>query len=114
MTTENNEKDVVKPGYIDLLNNPDYYHHIKDTANQKRLRLDNVDHSIICGVSANKDKPITTVLHCMIGQSVKCWNERHEFVINTLLDEVLSLRHILRLYREKHGKLPVVRRNNKE
>ncbi len=46
MTTENNEEQFVKPGYIDLLNNPDYYHHIEATANKKQLRLDNVDHSI--------------------------------------------------------------------
>lgn len=46
VTTENNEEQFVKPGYIDLLNNPDYYHHIEATANKKQLRLDNVDHSI--------------------------------------------------------------------
>lgn len=40
MTTENNEKQFVKSGYIDLLNNPDYYHHIEATANKKQLRLD--------------------------------------------------------------------------
>ena len=114
MTTENNKEQCVKTGYIELLNNPDYYHHIKDAANQKRLRLDNVDHSIINGVSVNKDKPITTVLHCMIGQSVKCWSERHELVINTLLAEVLALRHIVRLYRDRYGRLPVVKRGNEE
>ena len=86
---ENHEEQFVKPGYTDLLNNPDFYHHIEATANKKQLRLDNIDHLIIKGVSANKRKPITTVLHCMIGQSVKCWEERHEFVINSLLDEVL-------------------------
>ena len=114
MTTENNKEQFVKTGYIELLNNPDYYHHIKDAANQKRLRLDNVDHTIMKGVSANKRKPLTTVLHCMIGQSVKCWYERHEFVINTLLDEVLALRHIARLYRERYGRLPVVKRGDEE
>ncbi len=30
MTTKNKEEQPIKPGYIDLLNNPDYYHHIKD------------------------------------------------------------------------------------
>ena len=114
MTTENNEEPCAKPGYIDLLNNPDYYHHIEAVPNKKQLRLDNVDHLIIKGISVNKKKPITTVLHCMIGQSVKCWNEQHEFVINNLLDEVLALRHITRLYREKYGRLPVVKRDNKE
>lgn len=62
-------------------------------------------------MSVNKNKPITTVLHCMIGTSVKCWSERHEFVIDTLLDEVVALRHILRLYRERYGKLPVVKKS---
>ena len=109
---ENNEKRSIKPGYSDLLNNPDYYHHIKDAANKKHLRIDNDDHLIIKSVSANKEKPITTVLHCMIGQSVKCWSEKHEFVINTLLDEVISLRHILRLYRERYGRLPVVKKGS--
>ena len=112
MTTENKEEQFVKPGYIDLLNNPDYYHHIEATANKKQLRLDNVDHSIISSVSGNKNKPITTILHCMIGQSVKCWDEQHEFVINTLLDEVLSLRHIVCLYRERFGRLPVVKKGS--
>ena len=110
MATENKEEQSVKLGYIDLLDNPDYYHHKKDTKNH--LRLDNVDHSIISGVSSNKNKPITTVLHCMIGQSVKCWEERHEFVINTLLDEVLALRHIAGLYRERYGRLPVVKKGS--
>ncbi len=109
---ENNEEQFAKPGYSELLDNPDYYHHIEATANKKQLRLDNADHSIINGVSVNKKKPIATVLHCMIGQSVKCWSEKHEFVINTLLDEVISLRHILRLYRERYGRLPVVKRGS--
>ena len=39
MTTENNEEQSAKPGYIDLLNSLDYYHHIKDATNQKRLRF---------------------------------------------------------------------------
>ncbi len=51
--TGNKEEQPIKPGYIDLLNNPDYYHHLKATANQKQLRLDNVDHLIISGVSGN-------------------------------------------------------------
>jgi len=112
MMTENKEEQSVKPGYIDLLDNTDYYHHIKATANTKQLRLDNVDHKIIRGVSSNKNKPITTVLHCMIGQSMKCWEEQHEFVIENLLDEVIALRHIARLYRERYGKLPVVKKGS--
>ncbi len=112
MTTENKEEQSIKPGYIDLLNSPDYYHHIEATTNKKQLRLDNADHLIITGVSVNKRKPITTVLHCMIGQSVKCWEERHEFVINTLLNEVLALRHIVGLYRERYGRLPVVKKGS--
>ena len=35
MTTENNKEQFVKPSYIDLLNNPDYYHHIEATTNKK-------------------------------------------------------------------------------
>ncbi len=111
MTTENKDKQFVKPSFSDFLNNPDYYHQIKATTSKKQLRLDNGDHLIIKCVSVNKNKPITTVLHCMIGQSVKCWDEKHEFVINNLLDEVVALRHILRLYREKYGKLPVVKKD---
>ena len=109
--TKNNEKRSIKPGYGDLLDNPDYYHHVKDTINNKHLRIDNDDHSIIKNLSTNKKKPITTVLHYMIGQSVKCWEEKHEFVINTLLDEVLALRHIAELYHERYGKLPVVKKD---
>ena len=112
MTTKNNGEQFVKPTYVDFLDNPDYHHHISNTTSQKRLRLDNVDHSIIKCVGANKQKPITTVLHCMIGQSVKCWDERHEFVISALLDEVLELRHIAGLYRERYGRLPVVKKGS--
>ena len=105
------KKRRIKPGYSDLLDNPDFYHHVTDTTNKKHLRIDNNDHLIIKSVSVNKKKPITSVLHCMIGQSVKCWEEKHEFVINTLLDEVVTLRHILRLYCERYGRLPVVKKD---
>ena len=112
MTSENNEKRFVKPAYVDLLNSPDFFHQVKVKGDKKTLVIDKGGHAILSCVSTDKKKPITTVIHCMIGQSVKCWEEQHEFVINSLLDEVIALRHICNLYRERYGKLPVVKKSS--
>ena len=109
---KNKETKALSNSYLELLDNPEYYHHVKRGTDRKHLRLDNKDHLIIKAVSSNKSKPITTVLHCMIGQSFKCWEEKHEFAIQELLTEVVGLRHILRLYRDKYGKLPVVKKRS--
>ena len=113
---ENDRIQFLKPGNGDLLDSPDYYHQIKDNANtnKKHLRIDNNDHLIIKTFSAAKNKPMSTVLHYMIGQSIKCWSEKHEFRVNTLLNEVLELRYIVGLYREKYGKLTIVKKSSSQ
>ena len=114
MSAENKESQFLKPGYGELLDTNDFFHHVRRGAESHTMGVDTVDHTVIKGVSNNKGKPIATVLHCMIGQSVKCWAERHEFLINELLDQVISLEHILGLYRERYGRLPVVKKDNRE
>jgi len=103
-----NEYVHFKPGNRHQLDTPDFFHRVPSIALPHMIKVDKDDHNIIKGVCMNKNKTIGTITHCMIGQSVKCWQENHEEVINRLATEVIELTHIVGLYRERFGKLRVV------
>ena len=104
----------LKPGNRHQLDDPDFFHRIPVKDSRAMLKVDNEDHNIVKGVCLNKNKTMGTITHCMIGQSVKCWQENHEEVINRLATEVIELTHIVGLYRERFGKLRVVKKGEQE
>ncbi len=50
---------------------------------------------------------MTAVLHEMIGTAAKCWEERHEFVIDELRNNLVQLEGIAFAYLKKYGPLHV-------
>jgi len=47
--------------------------------------------------------PMTSVLHAMIGRSVKCWEENHDDFIINLQEKNRTLAIIVITYLEKYG-----------
>ena len=60
--SEINEKQFVKSSLLELLDNKDFFHHVKGPE-RKFVGLDNGDYTIVRVISNSKAKPITTLLH---------------------------------------------------
>ncbi len=48
-------------------------------------------------------RPRVAVLHAMVGQSAKCWEEKHEVVIQSLNERVRVQAKIILAYLHKYG-----------
>ena len=75
---EINEYVHLKPGKRHQLDDPDFFHRIPIKDSRTMLKVDKADYNIVQGVRMEKNKTMATITHCMIGQSVKCWQENHE------------------------------------
>jgi len=75
-----------------------------------RVRISKGDYLILRVYRENKRKPIPTIIHCMIGQAAKCWEEKHTLKIEELESQAALLAHIVKLYYQKYGPLRVIRR----
>ena len=56
-------------------------------------------------------RPMIAVLHAMIGQSAKCWEEKHEKVIENLQERVRIQAKIIVAYLNKYG--PIKEKDSK-
>ena len=75
------------------------------------VKVSKPDIIIIKAWAELKKKTNQTVLHAMIGQATKCWDEKHEFMITDMEERAVAAEHVVGLYFKRYGPLRVVRRN---
>jgi len=88
---------------------PGYTYRITPDDVATRVRISTGDLTIIKIYKHLLKKPITTILHEMIGTAGKCWEEKHDSVIKELREKVEELEPIVFAYYAKYGPLHVKR-----
>ena len=105
------EKRIVT--ITDLLKEPGYVYQVPDSNLGAQVRVSVEDNILVSAYREANKKPRSTIIHLMIGQATKCWEEKHDEKISELEELQLKLlvaEHIMELYKQKYGPLPPLRR----
>jgi len=76
------------------------------------MKVSKPDMFIVKAWGKKKKKTNQTILHAMIGQATKCWDEKHDFQISQFEERIAAAEHIISLYFERYGRLRVVKKNS--
>ena len=99
--------------YHELLKEPGYVYQVPDTNLAATVRISAEDDILVLAFREAHKKPRTTIVHLMIGQAIKCWEEKHDEKVRELEElqlKLLAAEHIMELYKQKYGPLPPLRR----
>ena len=99
--------------FHELLKEPGYVYQVPDTTLAATVRIGVEDNILVLAYRERHKKPRTTIIHLMIGQATKCWEEKHDEKMRELQElqlKLLAAEHIMELYRQKYGPLPPLRR----
>ncbi len=97
----------------DLLKEPGYVYQVPDKNRAAMVRISVEDDILVLAFREAHKKPRTTIIHLMIGQATKCWDEKHDEKLRELKElrlKLLAAEHIMALYNQKFGPLPPLRR----
>jgi len=97
----------------DLLKEPGYVYQVPDKNRAAMVRISVEDNIFVSSYREVHKKPRTTIIHLMIGQATKCWEEKHDEKLRELEElqlKLLAAEHIMELYKQKYGPLPPLRR----
>ncbi|MFC1934756.1 hypothetical protein ACFLXZ_00370 [Chloroflexota bacterium] len=103
-----------------VLKRPGYVFRVTAQGKSRSMRICEGDYDTISVYSNIYGKPRTTILHEMIGTAAKCWEEKHDEQLPELQEwkdktkgyELMA--RILELYKQKYGRLHVMRRKQQE
>jgi len=98
---------------MDLLKEPGYVYQVPDSNLGAQVRISVEDNILVLAFREAHKKPRTTIVHLMIGQATKCWDEKHDEKVRELEKlqlKLLAADHIIELYNQKFGPLPPLRR----
>ena len=96
--------------FSDLLKTPGYVYQVPDKNRAAMVRISVEDNILVSSYREVHKKPRTTIIHLMIGQATKCWEEKHDEKVRELEElrmKLLTAEHIMALYHEKYGPLHV-------
>ena len=82
-----------------------YVYRIENRKEATKVRIGNADLIILKVYKERYNISITAVVHEMIGTAAKCWEEKHEFIIGELRQDLLQLEGIAFAYLKKYGRL---------
>ena len=99
------EKQKATSPEASFINVEGYVYQVRRGDIGSRIRISKDDYLTLKVYRENKRKPIPTVLHCMIGQAAKCWEEDHASKIHLLEEELEGWKRAALLYLRKYGKL---------
>ena len=96
----------------DLLKEPGYVYQVPDKNRAAMVRISVEDDILVLAFREAHKKPRTTIVHLMIGQATKCWDEKHDEKVRELEElrvKLLAAEHIMEIYKQKYGPLHVKR-----
>ena len=88
---------------------PHYVYQVPRDQIGAHITVSKGDHEIIRMYKDVFRRPMIAVLHAMVGQSAKCWEEKHEKVIENLQERVRIQAKIIVAYLNKYG--PITKRD---
>jgi len=97
----------------DLLKEPGYVYQVPDSNLGAQVRISVEDNILVLAFREAHKKPLSTIIHLMIGQATTCWDEKHDEKMRELEElrlKLLAAEHIMALYNQKFGPLPSLRR----
>jgi len=97
---------------MDLLKQPGYVYQVPNSNLVAQARISAEDGILVFSYREVHKKPITTIIHLMIGQATKCWEEKHDekiIELNELREKLIAAEFIMALYHKKYGPLHVKR-----
>ena len=104
MEEEKQQETSPETGLIDI---EGYVYQVKRGDTGSLIRISKGDYIILKVYKEHKRKPVVTVLHCMIGQATKCWEEDHASKIKELEKEVEGWSFAALKYFEKYEPLRI-------
>jgi len=99
--------------FHELLKEPGYVYQVPKSNLGAQPRISVEDNILVLAFREAHKKPLSTIIHLMIGQATKCWDEKHDEKVrelNELQERVTKAEFIMALYHKKYGPLHV-RRN---
>lgn len=97
-------------GKTSILEVEHYVYRIAPDNYGTNMKISEPDLFLIKAWAKKKKKTLQTVLHAMVGQATKCWDEKHEFQITDMEERAVAAEHVVGLYFKRYGPLPVVKR----
>ena len=98
--------------FSNLLKESGYVYQVPDKNRAATVRLSVEDDILVLAFREAHKKPRTTIVHLMIGQATKCWDEKHDEKLRELeelQERVTKAEFIMALYFNKYGPLRVKR-----
>jgi len=86
--------------FHELLKEPGYVYQVPDTTLAATVRIGVEDNILVLAYRERHKKPRTTIIHLMIGQATKCWEEKHDEKMRELQElqlKLLAAEHIMEL-----------------
>lgn len=96
--------------FYELLKEPGYVYQVPDTNLGAAVRISAEDDILVLAYRERHKKPRTTIVHLMIGQATKCWEEKHDekiIELNELREKLRAAELIMALYHKQYGPLHV-------
>ncbi len=106
MEEEKQQKTSPEIGLIDI---EGYVYQLKREGVGTLVQISKGDYLILRVYREKKRKPIPTIIHYMIGQAAKCWEEDHTSKIQELEKWVEKWKYAVSLYYKKYGPLKMPR-----
>jgi len=94
----------------DLLKEPGYVYQVPNSNLSAQPRISVEDNILVSSYREVHKKPLSTIIHLMIGQATKCWEEKHDekiIELNELREKLIAAEFIMALYHKKYGPLHV-------
>jgi len=102
------EKQIIT--LSDLLKQPGYVYQVPNSNLAAQARISVEDNILVLAYREVHKKPLTTIIHLMIGQATKCWEEKHDEKLKELeelQEKLIAAEFIMALYHKQYGPLHV-------
>ena len=80
-----------------------YVHRIKRQDTATHICISAGDYDILRAYKGLLNVPLRTVLHYMIGTAAKCWEEKHDETMKSMLERIRVQAKIIVAYIHKYG-----------
>jgi len=87
------------------INKGKYVYRLARCDEAAKVRISSGDLDILKAYKERYSIPLTAIIHEMIGTAAKCWEEKHEFIIGELRQNLAQLEGIAFAYLKKYGRL---------
>ena len=80
-----------------------YVHRIKRREMAAQVAISAGDYDILRAYKGHLNVPMRSVLHYMIGTAAKCWEEKHDETMRSMLERIRIQAKIIVAYIHKYG-----------